>query len=138
LGPGDLYTSTLANFAVGGLKEAVAGSKAKLLYIVNLFTRAGQTEKYTAMRHVEEITRYAGRRPDVVLIHEGKLPDEALRRYEAEGEYPVVDDLPRDSSVMRGTFADAVIVEKAPTDTAERSLIRHNPEKIADAVRAML
>jgi len=138
LGPGDLYASTLANFAVGGLAEAVATSSARILYIVNLFTRAGQTENYSAARHVEEIARYVGRRPDAILVHTGAIPDEALRRYAAEGEYPVVDDLPNDASIIRGPFADALIVEKSASDTAPRSLIRHNPEKIAEAVNSLL
>ena len=73
LGPGDLYASTLANFAVGGLTEAVQASKAKLIYVVNLFTKAGETDGYSAQKHVDEVTQYAGRKPDAVLIHFGEL-----------------------------------------------------------------
>lgn len=134
LGPGDLYTSTVANFVVSGMKEAVLSSKAKLVYIVNLFTRAGQTEEFTASRHVEEIARYAGRRPDIILVHEGPFPKEALTRYEKECEFPVEDDLPKDSFVVRGAFADATLVPEVAGDALPRSFIRHNPEKLAETI----
>jgi uncharacterized cofD-like protein len=138
LGPGDLYTSTLANLVVPGMKEAVSSSSARLVYIVNLFTRAGQTEGYSAMRHVDEIERYAGRRPDIVLMHVGDFPAEALKRYEKEKEFPVKDDLPNTPSVIRGQFADATIVPTVAGDKLPRSFIRHSSEKIAEAIEKLL
>ncbi len=138
LGPGDLYASTLANFAVSGLTEAVFSSKAHLVYIVNLFTKAGQTDGYSASKHVEEITRYAGRKPDTVIIHSGVFPDEVLSRYATEHELPVIDDLPQDLSIIRGSFADVVVAKKVAGDTVPRSLIRHDSKKIAETLKKLL
>jgi uncharacterized cofD-like protein len=138
LGPGDLYASTLANFTVTGLKECVQKSKAKLVYIVNLFTKAGQTQGYGATKYVDEITRYAGRRPDVILVSTSTFPQEALDRYAVEGEFPVADDLGGDPSVVRGEFASATVVEKSNADVVSRSLIRHDSEKVAEAIARLL
>jgi uncharacterized cofD-like protein len=138
LGPGDLYASTLADFAVLGLSEAVATSKARLVYIVNLFTKAGQTDEFTAQKHVAEITKHVGRKPDLVLVHTGPFSADVLERYAAENEFPVTDDLPQDMSVVRGSFADVILAEKDRSDVVPRSLIRHNPEKIAHAIQALL
>jgi uncharacterized cofD-like protein len=138
LGPGDLYASTLANFAVSGLKEAVAEGPGKLIYIVNLFTKAGQTDGYSASRHVAEITRYAGRKPDAIIVHEGGFPDDILERYALESEFPVVDDLPQDASIIRGHFADVVVAKKVAGDLLPRSLIRHDSRKIAEALETLL
>jgi uncharacterized cofD-like protein len=138
LGPGDLYASTLANFTVTGLKECVQKSKAKLVYIVNLFTKAGQTQGYGATKYVAEITRYAGRRPDHILTSTSSFPTEALARYAAEGEFPVTDDLGDDPAIIRGEFASASVIEKSRADVVSRSLIRHDSTKVAAAIKALL
>jgi len=138
LGPGDLYTSTLANFAVSGLREAMADSSAKLVYFVNLFTNASETDGFTAKRHVAEIARYAGREPDVIFVHAGELPEEVKEYYAHKKGFPVVDDLGDDKRVVRGIFADAVTIKKTEADAIDRSLIRHNPEKVREAILGIL
>lgn len=138
LGPGDLYASTLANFAVTGLREAVMTSSAKIVYIVNLFTKAGETDGYSARRHVDEITKYVGRKPDVVILHNGSFEESVLQHYAKEQEFPVVDDLGDDASVIRAPFASVVVAEKVEGDVVPRSFIRHDSEKITETVRTML
>lgn len=138
LGPGDLYASTLANFAVAGLSDAVKNSKAKLIYIVNLFTKAGETDGYSAQRHVDEVARYAGRHPDAILIHSGEFAKDVLALYEKEHEFPVVDDLPENPSVFRSAFADVAIAKKTEGDAVVRSLIRHNSAKLREAIEGIL
>lgn len=138
IGPGDLYTSTLADFAVSGISEAVRASQAKLIYIVNLFTKAGQTDGYSALKHVSEIEKHLGRKPDVILIHSGVFAKDVLERYAKEHEYPVEDDLLDSPSVIRGQFADVLVAEKIEGDTVPRSLIRHSSEKIASAIEKIL
>ena len=39
VGPGDLYTSIIPNFLVGGMLEAMKKTKAKKIYIANLMTK---------------------------------------------------------------------------------------------------
>ena len=138
LGPGDLYASTLANFAITGVRDAVTNSKAQLVYIVNLFTKAGETDGYSAKKHVEEITRYAGRAPNAVFIHGGSFAKDVLDRYAAEKEFPVVDDLGDDPSIVRAAFADVIVSEKLPGDIVSRSLIRHDSHKIAAAIQHLI
>lgn len=138
LGPGDLYASTLANFAVSGLSEAVVTARAHVAYIVNLFTKAGQTDGYSALNHIEALTRHIGRTPDTIIMHTGTFPADVLERYASEQEFPVVDDLPHDSSVVRGLFADVVVAKKVAGDVLPRSLIRHDSAKIAEVLQKLL
>lgn len=138
LGPGDLYGSTLANFAVPGLTEAVAESKAALVYFVNLFTRAGETDGYTAKHYVDAVTRYCGREPDVIFLHTGELPEEVREYYAKKGGFPVVDNLGAAPSVVRGVFADPVTIPQMEGDAVVRSLIRHDPKKVAAAIEKLL
>ncbi|MBV9349570.1 MAG: YvcK family protein [Patescibacteria group bacterium] len=138
LGPGDLYTSTLANFAVPGLKEAVAKAGGNILYFVNLFSTAAETAGYSARKHVETIEKYTGRKPDYVVVHTGALPADVLAYYAGKQAFPVTDDLGDDPSVIRGSFAETVFLPKIEGDEIERSLIRHDPAKVREIVRKLL
>ncbi|MBI3573838.1 YvcK family protein, partial [Candidatus Kaiserbacteria bacterium] len=138
LGPGDLYSSTLANFVVPGLKGVVSKSKAKLVYFVNLFTNAAETDGYSAKRYVEAVTRYAGRAPDVVFVHTGELPQDVRDYYAKKKGFPVTDDLGNGPSIVRGVFADPITLLKTEADAIDRSLIRHDPEKVRAAIEKLL
>ncbi|MFQ5452431.1 MAG: uridine diphosphate-N-acetylglucosamine-binding protein YvcK [Candidatus Paceibacterota bacterium] len=48
IGPGDLYTSLIPNLVVDGIRQAVSASRAKIITIVNLMTKRGQTTEYAA------------------------------------------------------------------------------------------
>lgn len=47
IGPGDLYTTTLANIVVEGIPQALQKTKAKLIFIPNLMSKIGQTRGLT-------------------------------------------------------------------------------------------
>lgn len=135
LGPGDLYTSVLANCVVGGVEATIGRSKAKIAYISNLMTKAGQTTDMNAGDHVREIARYTGSEPDVVFVNKSDFPEELLTRYASEGEYPVDPTCDGVSSeVVLGDFSakEEVVTEKG--DHLKRSLIRHDSRKLAGAL----
>ncbi len=138
LGPGDLYASTIAALLPSGVSQALSESAAKIVYVMNLFTKVGQTDRYTASKHVREIEQYAKRSIDAVLMHVNVLPDEALAQYAKEGEHPVMDDLGDDRRVRRLPLASVAIVPAVPEDPVPRSLIRHDSGKIADALASLL
>lgn len=134
LGPGDLYTSTIAALLPEGTKEAIARSQAKLIYIANLFTKLGQTEGYSLRDHVDELSRYAGRTLDQVLVHNGGFAPEVLEWYASEGEFPLKDDMENDARVTRTALASVSVVPPLPNDPVARSLMRHDPERVAEAL----
>lgn len=135
-GPGDLYTSVLANCVVDGFKEAVADSRAKLIYVCNLMTKRGQTTGYTAADHVAEVERYIGRPPHVMVAHAGEYPSELLERYAVEEEYPIS----LASTVSVDVHAAPLLAEEEVVlpsgDRLRRSLIRHDSHRLAAAILA--
>ncbi len=135
LGPGDLYTSTIATLLPSGVSDAILHTKAKLFYVMNLFTKAGQTEKYTASAHVREIERYATRTIDTIFIHDNKLPEHACSLYAKEGEFPVVDDLGDDIQVHRAPIISVTLVKAVAEDPVPRSLVRHDINKLATELK---
>lgn len=137
-GPGDLYTSTLAPVVVDDVGKLIADSKAKLVYVVNLMTKYGQTYGFKASDHLEEMEKYVGRKMEGVVINSSRLPAEALIKYEAEQAVPVEDDLGADPRVMRADVLQPAEVEPESGDPLKRSLLRHDPEKLAKVVVNLL
>lgn len=137
LGPGDLYGSLLPNTLAEGFKTALKESSGTFVYIVNLMTRFTQTHLMTAREHVEAVVKYAGRQPDVIILNTGIIPDQLLKKYAEQNELPVQDDLADweklhpQTKVIRGDFVSKVIAKPVAGDALERSLLRHDGEKLA-------
>jgi uncharacterized cofD-like protein len=140
LGPGDLYTSILPNLVVGGMAKAVRKSKAKLVYIVNLMTRYGQTNRYKVSDFMAEIERYIGKYPDFVLVNNARIPKTAVGWYKKVKSEPVENDVGESKSfkVIRGDFVHQRIYKKDSSDILTRSLVRHDPDKLAKAIVSLL
>lgn len=132
IGPGDLYSSLLANCVVGGVSEAIVQSKAKLVYASNLMTRPGQTDNMSACDHVREIERYVGRRPDIVIVNTGTVPKHLLEKYAESEQYPVIDDCDEyEAEIIRADLLSTDEVVKPKSDVLQRSLVRGDGEKFA-------
>jgi uncharacterized cofD-like protein len=131
LAPGDLYTSILPNLLVPGVAEAVRNSNARLFYIQNLMTKRGETLGFAASRHVAEVIRYAGRCPDVVLVHAGAVPREMAARYRAEAAGPVEID----EHAIRALGVAEIRSRRLMSDA---SLARHDPDRTAAALVELL
>lgn len=135
-GPGDLYTSLIPTLLTGGMKEALLKSNAKVVYVVNLMTKRGETDGFTASDFVEVFSRYldsAVHKLSHVLVNtkikgsEGKISS-WYRKY---GSTPVLNDLSKAKTktnfkVISGEFVD------------NTTLYRHNPEKLAKAIIRLL
>lgn len=138
LGPGDLYASTIAPLLPTGMKEAVSSSKARLIYVANLFAKSGQTGGMTVADHVREVERYSGRAVDTIFVHKnGGFGEDVLEKYQKEGEAPVVDDLGEDSRARRLPLASVYAVPPVPGDPVPRSLARHDEAKLHAAIAAL-
>ncbi len=142
MGPGDLYTSTICNFVVDGVAKATRNSKAKKVYVMNLMSKWGQTNGFSAGDHILELEKYLGKGAiDFCLINKnGKIPAPILKRYKEENAHPVKDDLDRnkDIKVLRRKLMSDKVYEKAKSDNLKRSLVRHDPERIAKALISLL
>ena len=138
-GPGDLYTSVLANCVVNGFKDSIQGSKGQTVYISNLMTKAGQTTHMNVTDHVRELERYIGREPDVVLVNDTVLPPHLLTRYEEEGEYPVnVEGIGLNGAVHRCDLLATEEIIRSKGDVLKRSFIRHDSDKLATVLYGLL
>lgn len=123
LSPGDLYTSLLPNLLVKGVSEAIQASGAKIIYVLNLMTRRGETKGFKASDFVKEVLKYLGiRRLDCVIYNSQSVSASLLERYAKEGKYPVEIDKQR-----LGKCAEKII----SADVHDNFLLRHNSDALA-------
>lgn len=139
LGPGDLYTSILANCVVGGVKEAILKSPAKVIYVCNLMTRYGQTSNLGVVEHTQEITSYIGKKPDVVLVNNGDYPSDLLDRYAEDKEFPVASNFSNEQKeFIAADLIATAAVKTVAGDKLKRSLIRHDSNKLAAEIMKII
>lgn len=126
IGPGDLFTSITPNFLVPGVKESIKNSKSKIIYILNIMTKFGETNGFSASLFQEKIENYLGRTVDFILIN-NRLPSaQVLEKYKEERAQPVQDDLPENKNFIR---ADLI---------AEKGLARHDVDKLKKVIIQIL
>lgn len=133
LGPGDLYTSIVANLVVGGVADAIAASPARTVYLTNVMTKPGETAGFSARDHVRELLRFLPRDClDDVLVSTTRFSPESLGQYAKEGQEPVEERPGED-------LAEVTRARVFRADVASDSvLVRHDSLKLATAIRNLL
>lgn len=134
VGPGDLYTSIIPNLLVNGVKDAIRNSKALKIFVMNLMTKHGQTTSYKASDHIQDLEKYLGEGViDYVLVNEKMPRKSTLSWYQEYEEFPVLDDLGQTKkyNIIRKNLIRDVIVKADANDELRRSIIRHDPERLA-------
>ncbi len=126
LAPGSLYTSLLPNLLVHGIREALAESTAVKVYVCNIMTQQGETNGYTASRHVQEIQKVSGNILDYVLVNTAEMSKEMREIYRKESSTLVKPDLRKLEKLGVKVIAGDFI--------KEGKSIRHDTEKIARIV----
>ena len=140
IGPGDLYTSLLPTLLVGGIAEAVRESKAFKFFILNLMSRYGQTHGFTASRHTAVLEEHLQTPFTHVLVNTAELPLEVIQYYATtENSFPIENDLREERyQLVRGDFLSDRTFRPEPGDKLKRSLLRHDPEKLSQALMEVL
>lgn len=138
-GPGDLYTSILANCIVDGFTEAVQQSRAKIVYVCNLMSKRGQTIGMHAAEHVAEISKHIGRAPDVALINTTTFQSDLLAKYAEEGDHPILNNCVGDVCTIQALpLASQEEVVLSSGDVVKRSLIRHDSDFLAKTLVSLI
>ncbi|MBU0578670.1 YvcK family protein, partial [Patescibacteria group bacterium] len=145
LGPGDFYTNTIANLIIDGMLKTLKKSRAKILFVSNLMTKYGETYNYTAKDFFRDLTKYLPLELiDYVLINNNsEFPKGVLPLYKKEHSIPVKDDLkPSDLNshvkLIRADLLSRFAPHKAKGDRLKRSMIRHDPNRLTNAIMKLL
>lgn len=122
---GDLYSSILPVLLPKGVTEAIQSSSAKIILILNIMTKKGETDNYTATDFVEKIEKYLGKRVDHIVYNCTPIPNEVLLKYALE------------QKVELGSFSDFhdPRVIKAPlAEFSESGRVTSNPEELRKTI----
>lgn len=128
IGPGDLYTSLVPNLLVRGMARAIASSRAKKVYVVNLMTKWGETNGFSAGDFIKTVEQYVGKRAlDYALINIKRPTPERTKKYEEESSRFVEKGiLPSRPVPIFGDFL------------RKRGFLRHDPERLAEILVSLI
>lgn len=135
-GPGDLYTSTLPNLLVKGVKEALKKSKAKKVLVMNIMTKNGQTNGFKASDFVKVFEEYGGKEFLNTVILNTKKPDaKVLAKYKKDKAEFIDADVEKIKALGIRVIAKPLLAKstfaKVKGDSLERSFLRHDANKTA-------
>ena len=82
---GSLITSIIPHLLSEELNNAIKMSKAKTMYICNLFTQPGETDDFKVSDHIKLLESYLGENSlDIVVANSSKMNSNLLKKYENE------------------------------------------------------
>lgn len=153
LGPGDLYTNTVANLVITGVVETISRSYAKLAFVMNVMTKSGESYGYKASDYLADLGKYLPlSRLTHVIVNTDRTTELSVEKaYKKEGAEWVEDDL-SSSEITNHKFSNSQIkfevirekllakgkVKKEKGDTLVRSMVRHDSDKLAKVIVRLL
>lgn len=132
ISPGSLFTSILPNLILPDIEKALKQAKAKIVYICNVMTQAGETTGFSAADHVQAIYNHIGNDTiDSIIVHNEPIDCYVRKIYLEEQAQPVTYDIERlidmGLEVIEGDIIDY-------TD----GVLRHNEEKMAKLIESLV
>lgn len=131
LGPGDFYTSIVPNLLSKGMKEALAQTQAKIIYVCNIMTKKWETTTYELKDFIDNIEKYAWETIDYVLVNNGHISDELVEKYKTEEwKKPVKLKDIKDFDRKKYTIIEKDFIN-------ESDVVRHDPKKLAEVIKEL-
>lgn len=94
LSVGSLYTSIIPNLIPQKIKQVLNDSSAKIMYVCNIMTQPGETDKFKVSDHINKLNEYLDKRKvDIVIANNGKIEPSIINKYASlEQKDPVILD----------------------------------------------
>lgn len=138
IGPGDLFSSLVPVLIPDGMAEALAGTKARVVYVANLVNKPLTTKGMQVHDYADVIEEYIGKNVLSNVIYNTAEPTkELIHKYMQEGEELVAHDpaeLSAKDYVSTGVPLLANGAGRRQGDLLRRNLIRHDGERLARAI----
>ena len=137
-----MFTSTIPNLLVKGVRQAINKSSAKKILVTNVMTKFGQTDRFKASDFVSVLESYLKGSIDVVLTNNKKPSADLLKRYAKEKAEFVEIDIQALAKTKVETVAEDLlsekVVKKANGDKLKRSFLRHDSDKLAKLIWSLV
>jgi uncharacterized cofD-like protein len=127
IGPGSVYTSIIPNLLVEGLADAIAESDAVKVYVCNVMTQVGESDRFKASDHVKAVVSHSGRKVfNYVLVNKEVPSIRLLEKYQSVGAELVVPDVDAIREMGYKPITGNFI--------SQTQVVRHDPQKLAQAI----
>jgi len=132
IGPGDLYSSLIPCFLTEGMKEALAKSLAKKIFVCPSVTKLGETQNYSIKDFAGKIEEYMGTYLDFIIYNSNIPTDIRIKEYKEEMKGEFVLDPPKiEENLDRKKF----VGEDLLLDEGE---IKYDKEKVLGVLRKII
>lgn len=143
MGPGDVYTSIIPCLLVEGVRQSLQDCQAKKIYLVNAFTKWGQTNNFTASDHVRALEQYlAPNFFDTVILETAQIDPEVVKSHGQDQETLVkldIEKLEKEGyAVLSRDLLKQEIIEYSRADVLKRSKIGLDAEKVISLVKELI
>lgn len=125
IGPGSWFSSVIPHLLIPEIAQALTDTDATVIVILNLSPEAGETPGFTTERHIHVFNQHA---PALKVDH--FLADSGITLSEGERTY-----LQRAAAT---SGAEVTFADLAEVDADGQRTIRHDPEKLAAAITALV
>jgi len=136
IGPGSLFTSVIPNLLVPGIRDALSRSTALKVYVSNVVTQPGQTDGLSGRDHLRALLDHMDEGVLDCAVFNSEIPESAiLDRYRADGADIVTAGAAARELGVRIVEANLIEdLEEKRVLWEKQDLLRHHPDKLADAV----
>jgi uncharacterized cofD-like protein len=131
IGPGDIYTSIVPALIVPKVKQAIQKAKAKVIYLLNIMTKFGETHNFQASDFVQTLEGVLERRVDAVVYNNRKPKPKILDNYASQQATFVALDTGHALWKGRKRYEADLL---ASTD----DVVRHDPRKLTRLIEDLL
>jgi uncharacterized cofD-like protein len=131
IGPGDLFTSIIPGLIVPGVVEAFKKSRGKLLFVMNIMTKFGETHNFTGWDFVARLEEVFGREVDGIVYNSSR-PDEKILAQYLNQKAEFVEINPEDACWgKRRIYSDDMLETSG-------GIVRHDSRKLAAMIQRIV
>lgn len=131
IGPGDLFTSIIPNLIVPGVKEALQKTSARIIFIINIMTKFGETHNFSGKDFVIKLEERLDQRVDSIIGNIAIPPQKILDMYREQKSDFVTIDTTDPFWIHRDLHLADIL------DTSAM-IVRHDSAKLLGVIEKML
>ena len=131
IGPGDIYTSIVPALIVPKVKQAIRKSNAKVVYLMNIMTKFGETHNFQAADFVQTLEGVLERKVDAIVYNNRKPTNAILDQYASQqASFVNQDD-------THAVWQDRKLY-KADLLSTTGGIVRHDSNKLAQLIERLI
>jgi uncharacterized cofD-like protein len=142
IGPGDIYTSILPDLLVPDIRHTIKTSNAPKMFICNLMNKPIHTKNFSVLSFLDILENTLNTEIDYVIFNTATPPKELYEIYKQDEQETVQIDLKNiqkraqnsKTKFFGGNLLSQGLEKTKDGDKMIRSLVRHNPKKLAEFI----